>query len=126
MLDINKAIERLDWSREPQGLYAPIAYTLASGGKRLRPQLALLSCRLFGGDEEQALPVALALEVFHNFTLLHDDVMDRASVRRGRETVHVKWNDNTAILSGGSGGQTAGAPSMVQRDGNRYLRRTAI
>lgn len=100
MLDINKAIERLDWSREPQGLYAPIAYTLASGGKRLRPQLALLSCRLFGGDEEQALPVALALEVFHNFTLLHDDVMDRASVRRGRETVHVKWNDNTAILSG--------------------------
>jgi geranylgeranyl diphosphate synthase type II len=100
MLDINKAIERLDWSREPQGLYAPIAYTLASGGKRLRPQLALLSCRLFGGDEKQALPVALALEVFHNFTLLHDDVMDRASVRRGRETVHVKWNDNTAILSG--------------------------
>jgi geranylgeranyl diphosphate synthase type II len=100
MLEINKAIERLDWSREPQGLYAPIAYTLASGGKRLRPQLALLSCRLFGGDEEQALLVALALEVFHNFTLLHDDVMDRASVRRGRETVHVKWNDNTAILSG--------------------------
>ena len=100
MLDINKAIERLDWSREPQGLYAPIAYTLASGGKRLRPQLALLSCRLFGGDEEQALPGALSLEVFHNFTLLHDDVMDRASVRRGRETVHVKWNDNTAILSG--------------------------
>lgn len=100
MIDINKAIENLDWKREPQGLYEPIAYTLASGGKRLRPTLALTAAEIFGGKEEEVLPAALALEVFHNFTLLHDDVMDRALVRRGRETVHVKWNDNTAILSG--------------------------
>jgi geranylgeranyl diphosphate synthase type II len=100
MIDINKAIENLDWSKEPQGLYEPIAYTLASGGKRLRPTLAMTAAEIFGGKEEEVLPAALALEVFHNFTLLHDDVMDRALVRRGRETVHVKWNDNTAILSG--------------------------
>ena len=99
-MDINTAIARLDWTKEPQGLYEPIAYTLASGGKRLRPTLALLAAELFGGKEEEVLPAALALEVFHNFTLLHDDVMDRADVRRGRPTVHVKWNDNTAILSG--------------------------
>ena len=100
MLDVNKAIESLDWSKEPKGLYEPIAYTLASGGKRLRPTLALIAAALFGGNEEDVLPAALALEVFHNFTLLHDDVMDRAAVRRGRPTVHVKWDDNTAILSG--------------------------
>jgi geranylgeranyl diphosphate synthase type II len=107
MMDINKAIEALDWSKEPRGLYEPIEYTLASGGKRLRPTLALIAAEvivnggLINGDAiEQTLPAALALEVFHNFTLLHDDVMDRAEVRRGRPTVHVKWNDNTAILSG--------------------------
>jgi geranylgeranyl diphosphate synthase type II len=100
MIDVNKAIESLDWSKEPKGLYEPIAYTLASGGKRLRPTLALIAAALFGGNEEDVLPAALALEVFHNFTLLHDDVMDRAAVRRGRPTVHVKWDDNTAILSG--------------------------
>lgn len=100
MIDVNKAIAALDWSKEPQGLYAPIAYALSSGGKRLRMQLVLAGCRLFGGDEQLALPFAEAIEVFHNFTLLHDDVMDRADVRRGMPTVHVKWNDNTAILSG--------------------------
>ena len=81
-------------------MYEPIGYTLAAGGKRVRPQLALLATKLFGGNEEDVLPAALALEVFHNFTLLHDDVMDKAQVRRGRPTVHVKWNANTAILSG--------------------------
>lgn len=107
MIDINKAIESLNWQKEPRGLYEPIEYTLASGGKRLRPTLALTAAEaiinggLLNGDAlEQTLPAALALEVFHNFTLLHDDVMDRAEVRRGRPTVHVKWNDNTAILSG--------------------------
>lgn len=100
MLDINHAIESLDWDKEPKGLYAPIAYALASGGKRIRPTLALIASEMFGGKEEEVLPAALALEVFHNFTLLHDDVMDRASVRRGRPTVHVQWDDNTAILSG--------------------------
>ena len=99
-MDINAEIGKLDWSREPKGLYEPIGYTLAAGGKRVRPQLALLATKLFGGKEEDVLPAALALEVFHNFTLLHDDVMDKAEVRRGRPTVHVKWNENTAILSG--------------------------
>lgn len=100
MTDINQAIEALNWDKEPKGLYEPIAYALASGGKRIRPTLALIASDMFGGKEQEVLPAALALEVFHNFTLLHDDVMDRASVRRGRPTVHVKWNDNTAILSG--------------------------
>lgn len=100
MIDVNAAIAALDWSKEPQGLYAPIAYALASGGKRLRMQLVLAGCRLVGGNEQDALPFAEAIEVFHNFTLLHDDVMDRADVRRGKPTVHIKWNDNTAILSG--------------------------
>lgn len=107
MIDINKAIESLDWNRHPSGLYEPIAYALASGGKRLRPTLALIAAEaivnggLINGDAiEQTLPAALALEIFHNFTLLHDDVMDKAEVRRGRPTVHVKWNEQTAILSG--------------------------
>ena len=106
-MDINKEIAALDWSKEPKGLYEPIAYALASGGKRLRPTLTLIAAEaivnggLINGEAiNQALPAALALEIFHNFTLLHDDVMDHAQVRRGRETVHVKWNDNTAILSG--------------------------
>ena len=85
MVDINKAIASLDWKREPAGLYAPIEYTLASGGKRLRPTLALIAAEaimngsLLNGDAiENTLPAALALEVFHNFTLLHDDVMYKA------------------------------------------------
>ena len=107
MIDINKKIESLNWQKEPRGLYEPIEYALATGGKRLRPTLALTAAEcimnsgLLSGDAiEQTTPAALALEVFHNFTLLHDDVMDHAPVRRGRETVHVKWNENTAILSG--------------------------
>ena len=99
-MDINSEITKLNWKREPYGLYEPIEYTLAAGGKRVRPQLAMIACQMFGGNEEEALPAALALEVFHNFTLLHDDVMDKADMRRGRPTVHVKWNENTAILSG--------------------------
>lgn len=87
-------------NREPRGLYEPIAYALAAGGKRLRPQLAILGAQVFGANKKVVMPAAQALEVFHNFTLLHDDVMDHASVRRGRPTVHVKWNENTAILSG--------------------------
>ena len=101
MTDINKAIESLDWSKEPKGLYEPIGYALASGGKRLRPTLALTAAEIIDKEQaEKVLPAALALEVFHNFTLLHDDVMDKAAVRRGRPTVHVQWDDNTAILSG--------------------------
>ena len=105
MVDINKEIAQLNWNKEPRGLYEPIEYTLASGGKRLRPHLAIIAAEavINGGlinSMDDVLPAALALEVFHNFTLVHDDVMDRAEVRRGQETVHVKWNDNTAILSG--------------------------
>lgn len=100
MMDINAAISALDFSREPQGLYAPIAYTLEAGGKRIRPTLCLLGSQMFGGDEAEALPAALALEVFHNFTLLHDDLMDHSNTRRSRPTVWVKWNENTAVLSG--------------------------
>lgn len=99
-MDINNEIAKLNWKREPYGLYEPIEYTLAAGGKRVRPQLAMIANQMFGGNDEDVLPAALALEVFHNFTLLHDDVMDKADVRRGRPTVHIKWNENTAILSG--------------------------
>ena len=99
-MDINSEILQLNWKREPYGLYEPIEYTLAAGGKRVRPQLAMIACELFGGKAQEIAPAAMALEVFHNFTLLHDDVMDHAEVRRGRPTVHVKWNENTAILSG--------------------------
>ena len=107
MTDINKALEQLDWQKEPRGLYEPIEYALASGGNRLRPTLALIAAEsimngglISGNVLDDVVPAALALEVFHNFTLVHDDVMDRAAVRRGQPTVHVKWNDNTAILSG--------------------------
>ena len=100
MMDINHEIAKLNWEREPKGLYAPIAYTMAAGGKRVRPQLAMIACGIFGGNEQEVAPAAMALEVFHNFTLLHDDVMDKAEVRRRRPTVHIQWNENTAILSG--------------------------
>lgn len=82
------------------GLYEPVAYGIGSGGKRLRPVLVLMACEAFGGNEQQALSAACGVEMFHNFTLLHDDVMDNSDVRRGRPTVHAKWNVNTAILSG--------------------------
>lgn len=97
---IEQQLQRLNWDIAPQQLYHPIGYALESGGKRIRPQLVLMGCELFGGTREAALPAALAIEVFHNFTLLHDDIMDNADMRRGRPTVHRKWDDNTAILSG--------------------------
>ena len=97
---IQAELNKLNWDKQPQSLYNPIAYTLSSGGKRLRPMLTLLACEMFTNDIQPAIAPALGLEVFHNFTLLHDDIMDRAQVRRGQPTVHTKWNDNTAILSG--------------------------
>ena len=100
MKDIQNAIAQLDWKREPYGLYEPIEYILNLGGKRIRPMLAVLASQIFNGNKEDVIPAALALEVFHNFTLLHDDVMDKADMRRGHPTVHTKWNENTAILSG--------------------------
>lgn len=97
---IAQAIAALPVYGKPEGLYQPIAYTLKQGGKRLRPMLALMSAQTFGGDPAKALPAAIAIEIFHNFTLLHDDIIDEAPLRRGRETVYKKWNINTAILSG--------------------------
>lgn len=85
---------------EPSGLYEPIRYILDLGGKRMRPVLVLLSADLYGAALESALPAAMAVEVFHNFSLVHDDIMDAAPLRRGRATVHRKWDTNTAILSG--------------------------
>ena len=86
--------------KEPVHLYEPILYILRIGGKRLRPVLALMTCDLFNGNVKQAYDAALAIEIFHNFTLVHDDIMDNAPIRRGFETVHKKWDSNTGILSG--------------------------
>ena len=97
---INQHIDTLDWSAEPQRLYQPIKYALSQGGKRIRPQLCLLATELFDGDKQQAIYPAIALEMLHNFTLIHDDIMDNASLRRGQETVYKKWDTNVAILSG--------------------------
>ena len=86
--------------REPENLYVPIDYILGLGGKRIRPVLVLMSCDLFDGDYKEAMEAALSVEMFHNFTLIHDDIMDRADLRRGHQTVHKKWDLNTGILSG--------------------------
>lgn len=97
---VNTAIDALDLEQQPTRLYEPIRYTLAMGGKRIRPVMCLTSCELFGSSPELAIPAALSLELFHNFTLLHDDIMDKAEKRRNRDCVHIKWNENVAILSG--------------------------
>lgn len=97
---VAQAVESLDWNRSPRELYEPIDYTLALGGKRVRPALSLIAADIYDANLQEVIPAALALEVFHNFTLLHDDVMDKAPLRRGRATVHEKWSENTAILSG--------------------------
>ncbi|WP_303031205.1 polyprenyl synthetase family protein [uncultured Duncaniella sp.] len=97
---VNDAISNLRLPARPAGLYDPIRYTLDCGGKRLRPVLTLATCHALGREPITAIHQAIAIEMFHNFTLLHDDVMDKADVRRGRPTVHVKWNEETAILSG--------------------------
>ncbi len=86
--------------KEPQNLYAPIQYILGLGGKRLRPVLTLMAAEIFGADYRKALDAALAIEIFHNFSLVHDDIMDAAPLRRGQPTVHEKWDINTGILSG--------------------------
>jgi geranylgeranyl diphosphate synthase type II len=95
-----ESLKQQAFDNEPSELYAPIQYTLALGGKRIRPVLTLMACELFGGRIEKALPQAIAIELFHNFTLIHDDIMDDAPLRRGKETVFKKWNNNIAILSG--------------------------
>ena len=93
-------MQGVDFVKSPEGLYEPVAYTVLQKGKRLRPMLCLLACDLFGGEYHEAKYPALALETAHNFTLIHDDIMDQAPIRRGKETVYKKWNTNQAILSG--------------------------
>jgi geranylgeranyl diphosphate synthase type II len=93
-------LESKNWIHEPKNLYEPIDYILKLGGKRIRPVLTLMISDIFSGGFKKALPAALAVEVFHNFTLVHDDIMDAAPLRRGKATVHEKWDTNTGILSG--------------------------
>lgn len=97
---INQHIADLNFSRPPKGLYDPVEYVLSLGGKRIRPLLMLMAYNLYRDDVEQAYPSATAIEVYHNCTLLHDDLMDNADVRRNKPTIHKVWDDNTAILSG--------------------------
>ncbi|WP_412067456.1 polyprenyl synthetase family protein [Rubrivirga sp. IMCC43871] len=100
--EVDAALTALDLPAKPTGLYDPVRYVLAGGGKRIRPALVLLAAEAFGGDGARAaaLPAALGVEVFHNFTLVHDDIMDGSPTRRGRETVHERWDVPTAILAG--------------------------
>ena len=97
---IEEKLATFDFGEKPSELYEPIRYILSLGGKRLRPVLTLMTCQLFDKEFEKALYPALGVEVFHNFTLLHDDIMDNAPIRRGKQTVHEKWDTNVAILSG--------------------------
>lgn len=97
---INDYIDNQKFEGDPKELYAPIEYILSQGGKRLRPTLCLLACDLFGGNIEDCMVPAVAAEIFHNFTLVHDDIMDQAPLRRGMETIYKKWGSDVAILSG--------------------------
>jgi len=97
---ISKEFEKIRFTTDPIELYQPIDYILSVGGKRIRPMLTLIACSMFEQDFAKALPTAVGLEMFHNFTLIHDDIMDNANVRRNRQTVHKKWNYNVGILSG--------------------------
>lgn len=97
---VKQLFETENFIHEPKELYEPVEYALSQGGKRLRPSLMLAACDMFGGNVADAERAAIGIEVFHNFTLLHDDLMDKSPLRRGRETVYRHWNENTAILSG--------------------------
>ena len=113
---VNQAIAAIPYPDQPRRLYEPIAYHMALGGKRVRPVLTLMACDAMGGDTATAIDAALGIEMFHNFTLLHDDVMDNADVRRGKTTVHRRWNANTAILSGDT--MLTLATQFIARTGN--------
>lgn len=97
---VNNELEKYSFESSPPELYDPVRYILSLGGKRIRPALTLMACNVFSDAVHKAIKPALAFEVFHNFTLMHDDIMDNSGIRRGQETVHVKWNPNIAILSG--------------------------
>lgn len=128
---IHNGIQQLNFSRPPSDLYDPITYTLDLGGKRLRPALCMLASDMFSDDADRALQVAIGIEVFHNFTLLHDDIMDQAPIRRGKPTVYKKWNINTAILSGDTMMALAyqymmEAPENIRYDVIKIFSQTAI
>jgi len=97
---VDEAFKGIQFPSSPADLYDPITYTLGLGGKRLRPLLVLATCQMFGGEITDAINPAIGIELFHNFTLLHDDIMDKAPLRRGKDTVYKKWNANVAILAG--------------------------
>jgi len=97
---INNEIKDMSFGQDPEELYRPIRYIMGLGGKRMRPLFTLLTYQMFNSDIDAALPPAIAVELFHNFTLMHDDLMDQAPLRRGKPTVHKKWNDNISILAG--------------------------
>jgi len=128
---IEKHIRNLSIPEEPAELYEPVKYILSLGGKRIRPALVLMACDLYAGAVEPALMPAVAIELFHNFTLLHDDIMDRSELRRGRPTVHVKYNENIAILSGDvmsilSSRLINQAPGVILYDVHDIFTRTAM
>lgn len=128
---IKKEIANISFPQNPKNLYEPIQYTMELGGKRLRPALCLLACDLFGSDINLAIDPAIGIEVFHNFTLLHDDIMDEAPIRRGKPSVYKKWNPNVAILSGDtmmalSYDYIMKAPAAVRTDVFSVFNKTAI
>lgn len=128
---IERHLEKIRFPEQPSELYDPVRYILSIGGKRIRPALTLLACDMFAGSVDSALNPAIAIEIFHNFTLLHDDIMDRSELRRGNETVHIKWNENVAILSGDVMSILASrymneAPGAVLRNVNNVFHRTAM
>ena len=120
LVKVNEFLDNLRYDRKPNGLYDPIKYVLSMGGKRIRPTLMLLAYNLYKDDPESILMPACALETYHNYTLLHDDLMDNADVRRGKTTVHRKWNANTAILSGDS--MLVLAYERMAKCGDKYLK----
>ncbi|MDD3859021.1 MAG: polyprenyl synthetase family protein [Bacteroidales bacterium] len=97
---INNSLDKISLDKQPENLYAPIEYSIEVGGKRIRPILCLMAAELFGAKYQEALNAALGIEIFHNFTLLHDDIMDKSNMRRGKPSVHCQWNENIALLSG--------------------------
>jgi geranylgeranyl diphosphate synthase type II len=113
---IEKAIPQIEYPKQPADLYAPIRYIMSLGGKRIRPVMVLMATELFTTEVDKAMDVALAIETFHNFTLVHDDIMDNAPLRRGKQTVHEKWGTNNAILSG----------DVMMVESNKHLSKVSV
>lgn len=128
---VEDEFNNLELPKQPNNLYAPIKYALTQGGKRMRPVLTLMACNIFSDNIEPAIKPALGLEIFHNFTLLHDDIMDCSDLRRGHPTVHSKWNNNIAILAGDAMAfvamqYVAAAPQNVAQQVSEIFNRTAL